>query len=80
MPVEALGQMASASPSIRAPRWPRCFISNSTHAVLFAEGAPAESFHDDGNGVLFENARPDDAPVLPPFAPIITGGPIVERT
>jgi hypothetical protein len=50
-----------------------------THDVLFANGAPAESYRDDGNRWLFRNANSGwDQPPKPPFAPVLTGGPIVD--
>jgi hypothetical protein len=49
------------------------------HEVLLADGAPTESYRDDGNRVHFQNVNPrwgvDTA--LEPFAPILTNGPIV---
>ena len=50
-----------------------------THDILLADGAPAESYRDEGNGVLFHNARPSGLKALPPCAPIHQGGPVVER-
>jgi hypothetical protein len=54
-------------------------IELATHEVLLAEGAPAESYRDDGNRVQFQNVNPewDIAPVAEPFAPIVTNGPVV---
>ena len=54
-------------------------VELARHAVLIADGAPAESYRDDGNGALFHNARPKRARPLPPCAPIATNGPAVER-
>jgi hypothetical protein len=50
-----------------------------SHEVLLANGAPAESYRDDGNRVQFQNVNPDWdlAPVPEPFAPIVTDGPVV---
>lgn len=51
-----------------------------THDVLVANGAPAESYRDDGNRWLFDNANSGwDLPPQEPCAPILTGGPIVDR-
>jgi hypothetical protein len=51
------------------------------HAVLYAEGAPAESFLDTGNRNMFANVlsylelgRDLDAPPQPPCLPIVTAG------
>jgi hypothetical protein len=54
-------------------------IELATHEVLPANGAPAESYRDDGNRVQFQNVNPDwdMAPVPAPFAPIVTEGPVV---
>ena len=54
-------------------------IALDTHDVLVADGAPAESFRDDGNGWLFRNghACPPEA-VQPPCLPVLTGGPAVD--
>lgn len=50
-----------------------------THDVLVANGAPAESYRDDGNRWLFGNGNSGwDQPPKPPFAPVLTGGPIVD--
>ena len=56
-------------------------IELAGHAVLLANGAPAESYRDDGNLDVFDNARPTaDEPEKPPCAPVLTGGPIVDAT
>ena len=50
-------------------------IELDQHAVLCAEGAPAESFRDDSSAHLFHNRDDRPAlPVMPPRLPIITGG------
>ncbi|MDB5394774.1 MAG: hypothetical protein JWM91_2280, partial [Rhodospirillales bacterium] len=51
------------------------------HAVLLAEGAPAESYRDDGNRLLFDNPEPPRfaAANMESFAPVLTGGPEVDR-
>ncbi|GAA5263893.1 hypothetical protein ACOSOMT5_P0313 [Acidiphilium sp. MT5] len=67
-------------------------IELPTHAVLFAEGAPAESYLDTGNRTAFENAgiavslHPDFAPadaqalrIQQSCAPLIESGPVVEQ-
>jgi hypothetical protein len=47
--------------------------------VLIADGAPAESYRDDGNRWLFRNANSGwDQPAKAPCAPVLTGGPIVD--
>ena len=54
-------------------------IELATHDVLVANGAPAESFRDDGNRWLFQNARSGcDLPPQSPCAPVLTGGPVVD--
>jgi hypothetical protein len=54
-------------------------IELGRHAVLIANGAPAESYRDDGNLWSFRNAheRPE-LPVQPPCAPIWLDGPRVD--
>ena len=54
-------------------------IELETHDVLDAEGAPAESYRDDGNRWLFRNANTgwDQSPKTP-YAPVVTGGEIVD--
>jgi antigen 43 len=54
-------------------------IELATHDVLLADGAPAESYRDDGNRWLFQNANGgwDETPKAP-FAPVLTGGPVVD--
>jgi hypothetical protein len=54
-------------------------IELARHDVLLANGAPAESYRDDGNRWLFQNANDGwDQPAKPPCAPVLTGGPIVD--
>jgi autotransporter passenger strand-loop-strand repeat protein len=49
------------------------------HDVLVANGAPAESYRDDGNRWLFQNANTGwNQPPKPACAPVLTGGPIVD--
>jgi hypothetical protein len=49
------------------------------HDVLLADGAPAETYRDDGNRSLFHNTNDDwDKAPKPPCAPVLTGGPIVD--
>ena len=46
---------------------------------LLANGAPAESYRDDGNRWLFQNANTGwDLPPQQPYAPVLTGGPLVD--
>jgi len=55
-------------------------IELETHDVLLANGAPAESYRDDGNRWLFENANSGwDLPSKPLYAPVFTGGAIVDQ-
>ena len=54
-------------------------IELARHDVLFANGAPAESYRDDGNRWLFQNHNEGwGQPEKQPFAPILTGGPAVD--
>jgi T5SS/PEP-CTERM-associated repeat protein len=54
-------------------------IELASHDVLMANGAPAESYRDDGNRWLFQNANSGwDLPSQRPCAPVLTGGPIVD--
>jgi hypothetical protein len=44
-----------------------------------ANGAPAETYRDDGNRWLFQNANSGwDSPAQAPCAPVVTGGPILD--
>ncbi|HEX2941257.1 MAG TPA: Hint domain-containing protein, partial [Rhodopila sp.] len=54
-------------------------IELSSHDVLLANGAPAESYRDDGNRWLFQNANKGwGLPPQEPCAPVLTGGPVVD--
>ena len=54
-------------------------VELDSHDVLVANGAPAESFRDDGNRWLFQNARSGwDLPPQEPYVPVLTGGPVVD--
>jgi hypothetical protein len=55
-------------------------VELETHDVLMANGAPAESYRDDGNRWLFRNANSGwDHPAKLPCAQVLTGGPVVDR-
>jgi hypothetical protein len=50
------------------------------HDVLLANDAPAESYRDDGNRWLFQNANSGwHLPPQEPCAPVLTGGPVVDE-
>ena len=54
-------------------------VELETHDVLMADGAPAESYRDDGNRWLFQNANVAwHLPPQEPCAPVLTGGRIVD--
>lgn len=54
-------------------------VELATHDVLIANGAAVESYRDDGNRWLFQNANGGwDKTPKPPCAPVLTGGPIVD--
>jgi antigen 43 len=54
-------------------------VELESHDVLIANGVPAESFRDNGNRWLFQNARSGgDLPPQEPYAPVLTGGPVVD--
>jgi hypothetical protein len=54
-------------------------VELESHDVLIANGAPAESYRDDGNRWLFQNANEGwHLPPQQPYAPVLTGGPLVD--
>jgi len=54
-------------------------IELDAHDVLIANGAPSESYRDDGNRWMFRNANSGwGQPAKPPCAPVLTGGPVVD--
>jgi hypothetical protein len=54
-------------------------IELETHDILIANGAAAESYRDDGNRHLFQNANPAwESKVRPSYAPVETGGATVD--
>ncbi|HTW72599.1 MAG TPA: Hint domain-containing protein, partial [Acetobacteraceae bacterium] len=54
-------------------------IETEQHDVLVSNGAAAETYRDDGNRWLFQNANSGwDQPPKPPCAPVLTGGPLVD--
>jgi hypothetical protein len=54
-------------------------VELETHDVLVANGAPAESYRDDGNRWLFQNASDGwSLPPQDPCAPVMTGGAAVD--
>ena len=54
-------------------------VEVADHDVLFAEGAPAETYHDPGNRAFFHNARPGAGAGAdkPTFAPVLHDGDLV---
>ncbi|MFO1026648.1 MAG: Hint domain-containing protein [Acetobacteraceae bacterium] len=54
-------------------------IELESHDVLIANGAPAESYRDDGNRWLFQNGNTGwDLPPQLPCVPVVTGGPALD--
>ncbi len=54
-------------------------VELETHDVLLANGAPAESYRDDGNRWLFRNGNLGwNLAPKPPCAPVLTGGSVVD--
>jgi T5SS/PEP-CTERM-associated repeat protein len=54
-------------------------VELETHDVLVANGAPAESYRDDGNRWLFQNSNTGwELPAQEPCAPVLTAGPVVD--
>ncbi|HUB16426.1 MAG TPA: Hint domain-containing protein [Acetobacteraceae bacterium] len=79
IPVEFLVNHRSITWDDRAQQVEIFHIELETHDILLANGAPAESYRDDGNRWLFRNANSGWAlPAQLPFAPVLTGGPVVD--
>ena len=79
IPVEFLVNHRSIVWDDHAQEVPLYHIELATHDVLVANGAPAESYRDDGNRWLFSNANAcwGTAPQYA-CAPVLTGGPRVD--
>ena len=79
IPVEFLVNHRSVLWDDRAQEVNLFHIELETHDVLLANGAPAESYRDDGNRWLFQNANDGwNQPPKEPCAPVLTGGPVVD--
>jgi len=79
IPVEFLVNNRSILWDDRAQEVELYHVELASHDVLLANGAPAESYRDDGNRWLFRNANSGwDQPPKQPCAPVLTGGPIVD--
>jgi hypothetical protein len=79
IPVEFLVNHRSIEWDDRAQEVKLYHIELETHDVLVANGAPAESYRDDGNRWLFHNANAGwHLPPQEPCAPVMTGGPVVD--
>jgi uncharacterized repeat protein (TIGR03803 family) len=79
IPVEFLVNHRSILWDDRAQEVTLYHVELETHDVLLANGAPAESYRDDGNRWLFQNANSGwDLPPQEPCAPVLMGGPIVD--
>lgn len=80
VPVEALVNGRSILWDQRAQVVEFFHIELAEHDVLIADGAPAESYREDGSGLSFLTLHPDEAPPRAvPCAEIHTSGPAVER-
>lgn len=79
IPVEFLINHRSIIWDDRAQEVEVYHIELAEHDVLLANGAAAESYRDDGNRWLFRNNNENwQQSVKPPFAPVLTGGPVVD--
>jgi hypothetical protein len=80
IPVEFLVNHRSIVWDDRAQEVTIYHVELAEHDVLLANGAPAESYRDDGNRWLFHNASPSwGLAPKPPCAPVLTGGAVVDR-
>ena len=80
IPVEFLINHRSIQWDDRAREARLFHVELDRHDILIADGAPAESYRDDGNRRLFDNANSGWAlPPQEPCAPVLTGGAIVDR-
>ena len=80
IPVEFLVNHRSIVWDDRAQEVEIYHIELATHDILLANGAPAESYRDDGNRWLFQNANSGwHHPAKPPCAPVLTGGRLVDE-
>jgi hypothetical protein len=80
IPVEFLVNHRSILWDDRAQEVAIYHVELDSHDVLLANGAPAESFRDDGNRWLFHNARSVlDLPPQQPYAPVLTCGDVVDK-
>ncbi len=79
IPVEFLVNHKSIIWDDRAQEVEIYHVELQSHDVLIANGVPAESYRDDGNRWLFQNANEGwHLPPQEPYAPVLTGGPIVD--
>jgi hypothetical protein len=79
IPVEFLVNHRSILWDDRAQEVEIYHVELATHDVLLANGAAAESYRDDGNRWLFQNANSGwDQVGKPPCAPVLTGGAVVD--
>ena len=79
IPVEFLVNHRSIRWDDRAQQVSVYHIELDTHDVLLANGAPAESYRDDGNRRLFQNGNTGwDLPPQASCAPVLTGGATVD--
>jgi hypothetical protein len=79
IPVEFLVNHRSILWDDRAQEVEIYHVELATHDVLLANGALAESYRDDGNRWLFQNANTGWGEVeKPPCAEVLTGGPVVD--
>ena len=80
IPVEFLVNHRSIEWDDRAQEVKLFHIELETHDVLIANGAPAESYRDDGNRWLFRNVNDGwMEPPKEPYAPVLTGGKLVDE-
>jgi hypothetical protein len=79
IPVEFLVNHRSIIWDDRAREIEIYHVELAQHGVLIADGAPAESYRDDGNRWLFRNGNSGwGLPPQLPCALVLTGGPIVD--
>ena len=79
IPVEELINQQTILWDDRAQEVSIFHIELDSHDVLIANGAAAESYRDDGNRWLFQNAdRGWHLPPQAPYAPLLSDGPVVD--